>query len=96
MATIYQSETIGQFCAAMSGVIVLALVFDHCRLRRLSLQLITAIVLLVEHPVRWISVTRGDCGYALREMSYYWLALHFLLLLYQVYATRPAPKLRVP
>ena len=89
-AAMAQSITMGHYFAVMSGVVVLALVFDHWRMRRVSLRLVAAIFLMAAHPV-WTgeaSVRIGDCGQAHREACYIWLAVLLALLLHQIYATR--------
>ena len=50
-AAMAQSITMGHYFAVMSGVVVLALVFDHWRMRRVSLRLVAAIFLMAAHPV---------------------------------------------
>jgi hypothetical protein len=90
MTTIHQSITISQFCAAMSGVIVLALAFDHWRRHRWSFRLGFAAALMAVHPAWTVSAWHGDCGYFKRHTSYFLLAVLFGLLAYQVYVARRA------
>ena len=85
MTTIHQSITISQFCAAMSGVIVLALAFDHWRRHRWSFRLGFAAALMAVQPAWTVSAWHGDCGYFKRHTSYFLLAVLFGLLAYQVY-----------
>ena len=83
-----QSAAIGRYCAAMSGVIAAALLIDHLRRRTFSYRMATAVVLVAIHPAWWMGVGHGDCGYMLREASYWVLAILGGILLYHFYATR--------
>ena len=87
-ATMAQSATIGRYCAAMSGVIALALVIDHLRHRKFSYRMATAVIMVAVHPAWWMGVTHGDCGFMLRDISYWVLAILGCILLYHFYATR--------
>jgi hypothetical protein len=70
-----QSATIGRYCAAMSGVIAVALVLDHLRRRTFSYRMVAAVVLVAIHPAWWMGVTHGDCGNMIRHTSYWLLAI---------------------
>ena len=89
-ATIAQSATIGRYCAAMSGVIAVALLIDHLRRRAFSFRMATAVILFAIHPAWWMGVTHGDCGFMLRYTSYSILGILGGILLYHFYATRRA------
>ena len=83
-----QSATIGRYCAAMSGVIAVALLIDHLRHRTFSFRLATVVILFAVHPAWWMGVTHGDCGFMLRDTSYWVLAILGAILFYHFYATR--------
>ncbi|MSU57406.1 MAG: hypothetical protein EXS35_04375 [Pedosphaera sp.] len=90
MATIYQSITIGYFCAAIGGVITLALAYDLVRMRRLRFTLPTAGLLLLIHPAWTVGAFHGDCGFMKRDISYFFTAVYFSLLIYQYVVSKRA------
>jgi hypothetical protein len=89
-ATIQQSITIGYFCAALGGVITLALAFDAWRVRDWRFTLPTAAVMLLVHPAWTVSAAHGDCGFFKRDVSYFFTAIYFALMIYQYVVSRRA------
>jgi len=82
-ATIQQSITIGYFCAAVGGVITLALAYVAWRTRDSRFTLPVAAVMLLLHPAWTVSAIHGDCGFFKRDVSYFFTAVYFALIIYQ-------------
>ena len=83
MPEIYQSITIGYFCAAIGGVVTIALAYDLVRTRWMRCILPVAALLLLIHPAWTVSASMGDCGYTKREFSCVFTTIYFGLLIYQ-------------
>ena len=89
-ATIQQSIIIGYFCAAIGGVITLALGYDAWRMRDLRFTLPVAAVMLLLHPAWTVSAIHGDCGFFKRDVSYFFTAVYFALMIYQYVVSKRA------
>jgi len=89
-ATIQQNITIGYFCAATGGVITLALAYDAWRMRRWRFVLPVAAVMLLIHPAWTVSAIHGDCGFFKRDVSYFFTAIYFALMIYQYVVSKRA------
>ena len=89
-ATIQQSIIIGYFCAAIGGVITLALGYDTWRMRDLRFTLVVAAVMLLLHPAWTVSAIHGDCGFFKRDVSYFFTAVYFALMIYQYAVSKRA------
>ena len=84
MAAIHQSITIGYFCAALGGVVTLALGYDFLRTGKKRFPLSIAGFLLLIHPAWTVSAIHGDCGFLKRNISYGFTGLFVALLVIQV------------
>lgn len=89
-ATIQQSITIGYFCAAIGGVITAAVGFDAWSTRRWRFTLPVAAVMLLIHPAWTVSAIHGDCGFFKRDVSYFFTAAYFALMIYQYVLSKRA------
>lgn len=90
MAAIQQAITFGYFCAAMGGVITLALAFDAWRMRRLRFTLPMAAVLMLTHPAWTVSARHGDCGGFKIQTSIFISAVFFGLMIFQYVVSKRA------
>ena len=84
MAEIQQSITIGYFCAALGGIVTLALWYDFVRTGKKRFPLSLAGFFLLIHPAWTVSAIHGDCGFLKRNFSYGFTALFIGLLVIQV------------
>lgn len=82
-ALIRENVVIGYFCAAIGGVMTIALGFDAWRTRRWRFALPVATVMLLIHPAWTISAVHGDCGFLKRDASYFFTAVYLGLMVYQ-------------
>ncbi|MCE9591369.1 MAG: hypothetical protein K8S99_12685 [Planctomycetes bacterium] len=89
---IQMSNTIGYFCAAIGGVVTLALAYDMMRTHRWRLTLLIATALLLVHPAWTIPANHGDCGALKCQTATLFTALYFCLLGYQYWASKQARK----
>ena len=88
-ATLIQRNiSIGHFCAAIGGIITLALGFDAWRTSRWKFAFPVATVMLLMHPAWTVSAIHGDCGLFKRDASYFFTAIYFGLLIYQSLVNR--------
>lgn len=88
MYVIQDSIVIGYFCAAVGGVITLAMIYDHIRMRQWTfLPLICGLLLLI-HPAWTVSAVHGDCGYSKRHASNLFSVIYVGLLMYQILFAR--------
>lgn len=85
-ALIQENIVTGYFCAAIGGVITLALGFDAWRTRRWRFAFPVATVMLLMHPAWTVSAIHGDCGFFKRDVSYVFTAVYLGLLIYRCLA----------
>lgn len=90
-AAIRQNIVIANYCAAIGGVITIAVVFDAWRTRRWGIALPISVVMSLMHPAWTISALHGDCGFLKRNLSYFVSAIYFGLLVYQSFAAKRRP-----
>lgn len=80
LSIIYENIAIANYCAAIGGVTVAALLFDRLFHNQKGWALLIASGLLLIHPAWTVSATSGDCGFTKRDWSY-WLTGVFITLL---------------
>jgi hypothetical protein len=88
IAAIEQSITIGYFCAAMGGIITLALAYDFLRTRRLRFTLPVSAFMMLIHPAWTVSALHGDCGSLKRAFSCNFTTVFVGLMVYQYLVSR--------
>jgi hypothetical protein len=92
-AIIRENIVIGYLCAAVGGVITLALGFDAWRTGRWRFALPAAALMLLMHPAWSVSAVHGDCGFFKRDASYFFTAVYSGLMIYQCFlAAWPKPR----
>lgn len=91
MATIRSNQVLGDVCAAIGAVVLLALAWDFYRTRTMRLTLPAAVLLLAVHPAWTVSAIEGDCGTWKREASILFTAAFLGLAIYQYIAGRGSP-----
>ena len=83
MAAIQESITVGYLCAAMGGVIAVALAHDILRTRRVRFTLPLALLMLLIHPAWTVSADHGDCGMLKLDVAHAFTVVYFGLMIYQ-------------
>jgi hypothetical protein len=82
-AAIYFSTIYAWYFAGISAVIVLAIAYDHLRLRTWSWRLLLAGLLMALHPAWTVSAVAGDCGGMKKQASMTVLILLIVLVILQ-------------